>query len=147
MVDTSCEILSNQQNRIRVKNYRIDNNKKKEIVYVEGLEGFKYKNEDEGIKKNRYKTNYDSSKGPEYDNKQTWAFRLRKTKKDKQKEVLTNYQRSDKTIFVSEIELEKVKKFQGTAACSRREVKKPARGTFDEIYKVGYIVEENKDKR
>ncbi|RIB03055.1 hypothetical protein C2G38_2226174 [Gigaspora rosea] len=101
MVDTSCEILSNQQNRIRVKNYIIDNNKKKEIVYVEGLEGFKYKNEDEGIKKNRYKTNFDK----------------------------------------------KVKKFQGTAACSRREVKKPARGTFDEIYEVGYVVEENKDKR
>ncbi|KAF0552138.1 hypothetical protein F8M41_022564 [Gigaspora margarita] len=75
------------------------------MVYFEGLEGFEYDNKERGIKKDEYETDCDSSKNSEYYNRQTWASRLKKTEKDRQKEVSTDYQRLDKTIFISEMEL------------------------------------------
>ncbi|CAG8568307.1 24792_t:CDS:2, partial [Gigaspora margarita] len=69
------------------------------------LEGFEYDNKERGIKKDEYETDCDSSKNSEYYNGQTWASRLKKTEKDRQKEVSTDYQRLDKTIFISEMEL------------------------------------------
>ncbi|CAG8822281.1 44514_t:CDS:2, partial [Gigaspora margarita] len=106
-----CNNLSQKVNQVKEETVKkkaktdgINNIKKKEIVYFKELKDLNMIMKIEKLKRMN-KTNFSSSESPEYDDKQTWESRLKKTEKDEQKKVSTNYQISDETIFVSKIEL------------------------------------------